>query len=97
MATGEEVKKLAALARISVSEEELPGLVRDFDAIVAYIGQLESLELPDGAGAADAPLHNVFRADGAPHTAGEYTETLAGQFPAREGDALVVKQVISHE
>src|SRR3989344_4619683 len=97
MATAEEVKKLASLARVRVGEEDLPGFVRDFDAIIAYVGQLEKLDVPAGVKANDALLRNVFRGDGKPRAPREYTEKLAAQFPAREGDALVVKQVITHE
>jgi aspartyl/glutamyl-tRNA(Asn/Gln) amidotransferase C subunit len=106
MATAEEVKKLAALARIRVGDAELEKFTSEFDAILAYIGQLEKLELPKGA-VAKPPLHNVMREDGEPHAAGAYTEKLAGQFPARssfaeatedkEGVYLEVKQIITHE
>ncbi len=97
MATAEEVKKLAALARISVGEAELDTFTKEFDAILAYVGQLEKLELPANAERELPPLRNVMRLDGEPHEAGKFTEKLAEQFPSREGDALVVKQVITHE
>lgn len=97
MATVEEVKKLAALARISVPEGDLEKFTKEFDAILAYVGQLDSLALPTTAGGVVPPLHNVLREDGAPTPSGTYTERLASQFPSREGDALVVKQVITHE
>lgn len=99
MATREDVKKLAALARIEVAESELDAFVKDFDAILAYVGQLEKLDLPDGeaGGEATPALRNVMREDGEPHAPAAYTEKIAEQFPAREGDSLVVKQVISHE
>jgi len=95
MATVEEVKKLAALARIRVSEEDLERFTSEFDAIVDYIGQLETLDV-SGQREEKPPLRNVMRDDGEPHAAVEYTEKLVAQFRAREGDALVVKQVISH-
>lgn len=94
MATAEEVRKLAALARIEVADDELERFTKEFDEIIAYVGQLESLELPEAADV--PPLRNVMRADTDPYPAGEYTEKLAEQFPARDGDALLVKQVISH-
>jgi len=97
MVTPEEVKKLAALARISVSDEELPKFVKEFEGILAYVGQLEKLDIDVKAGAATPALRNVFREDGDPHKKGEWTEKLAEQFPAREGDALSVKQIISHD
>jgi Asp-tRNA(Asn)/Glu-tRNA(Gln) amidotransferase C subunit len=36
MATTEEVKKLAALARITISEAELAAFTKEFDSILAY-------------------------------------------------------------
>lgn len=96
MATTEEVQKLAALARITIGEKELEKFTSEFDAILAYVGQLEKLELPKG-GKERPALRNVMREDGSPHAPKAFTEKLAEQFPAREGDALVVKQIITHE
>lgn len=96
MATADDVKKLAALARISVDDAELESLTREFDAILAYVGQLETLELASVT--EEKPLlRTVMRADGEPHATGEYTEALAEQFPARKGNALSVKKIISHD
>lgn len=96
MATADDVKKLASLARITISDEELAAFTDEFDAILSYVGQLESLALPEVASEKPA-LRNIMRADGEPHAPGAFTETLAAQFPAREGDALVVKQIIQHD
>jgi len=97
MATTEEVKKLAALARIKIGDAELEKFTSEFDAILAYVGQLETLDLPKDLAGEKPLLHNIMRADGEPHAAGKYTEQIAAQFPAREGDALSVKQIITHE
>ncbi len=96
MATVEDVKKLAALARIRINDAELETFTKEFDAILAYVSQLEELELPK-AGEEKPALYNIMRADGEPHESGLYTKRLAEQFPLREGDALVVKQIIKHE
>lgn len=96
MATVEEVKKLAALARIRVDDSELEKFTGEFDAILAYIGQLEKLELPKKE-EEKPPLRNVMREDGEPHVSGMYTGKLTEQFPARENNALSVKQIITHE
>ena len=105
MATTEEVRKLAALARIKVEDAELEKFTREFDAILAYVGQLEKLDLKD-SGVEKPTLRNVMRIDGEPHTTGMYTEKLAEQFPARsffaeaskdkEGVYLEVKQIIHY-
>ncbi|MDP1707299.1 MAG: Asp-tRNA(Asn)/Glu-tRNA(Gln) amidotransferase subunit GatC [bacterium] len=97
MATTEEVKKLAALARIKISENELEKFTSEFDAILAYVGQLEKLDLPHGTDREKSVLRNVMREDGEPHETGRYTKMLAAQFPQREGDALSVKQIITHD
>ena len=97
MATANEVQKLAALARIQVDEAELEKFTKEFDAILTYVGQLETLRTPQGEGGTKPALRNVMREDGTPHTAGLYTEKLTEQFPEREGTALKVKQIISHD
>ncbi len=95
MATPEDVKKLAALARIPLSEEELPKFVKEFDAILEYVGQLEALEVKKGE--LLLPYTNVMREDGEPHAKGKYTKKLVEQFPAREGDYLEVKQIVNYD
>jgi len=97
MATIEEVKKLAALARLRVEDSELEKFTKEFDAILAYVGQLETLKLPQRKGEDKPPLRNVMRTDGEPHVPGVYTEKLVEQFSERKGDALAVKQIISHD
>jgi aspartyl-tRNA(Asn)/glutamyl-tRNA(Gln) amidotransferase subunit C len=96
MATTEEVKKLATLARIRVEDSELEKFTSEFDAILAYVGQLESLRLPT-SDVRPPELRNVMREDSEPHAPGMYTEKIAEQFPARENNALLVKQIIQHE
>ncbi len=97
MATVEEVKKLAMLARIAIAEEDVLKFTNEFDAILAYVGQLETLDLSDSTTDAKPPLRNSMRIDGDPHAPGVYTETLAAQFPDREDDALSVKQIVQHD
>jgi aspartyl-tRNA(Asn)/glutamyl-tRNA(Gln) amidotransferase subunit C len=95
MATLEEVKKLAALARISVSDSEVEKFAVEFDAILAYVGQLEKLDVKKSGSL--LPYVNVMREDGEPHEKGKYTDTLVEQFPQNEGNYLSVKQIISHD
>ena len=94
MATIEEVKKLAALARIKLADAELDKFTSEFDAILGYVGQLEKLNLPQDLKGEKPFLRNVMRADGEPHAPEAHTEKIAAQFSAREGDALSVKQII---
>jgi aspartyl/glutamyl-tRNA(Asn/Gln) amidotransferase C subunit len=95
MASTEDVQKLASLARLSIPEEKLPAFAAEFDAILAYVGKLDELNVAKGTNT--PALRNVFREDGEPHESGKYTEKIAAQFPSRKGDALSVKQIISHD
>ena len=97
MASADDVKHLAALARLSVPEETLPKLVEEFDGILAYVGQLEELDLQTGGTPTPPPLRNVFREDGEPTPAGTNTEKIAAAFPERKGNSLSVKQIITHD
>ncbi|MFA6408058.1 MAG: hypothetical protein WCW36_01100 [Candidatus Paceibacterota bacterium] len=97
MATTGDVQKLAALARIKIDDADLAKFTSEFDSILAYVGQLEALEIPTDASEWKPALRNVMRPDGEPHAAGAYTEKLVAQFPSSENNALVVKQIITHE
>lgn len=96
MTSGDEVRKLASLARITVSDEELPKFEKEFESILAYIGQIEKLSVDTGV--SPNPVHkNVFREDETPHEKGKYTKVLAEAFSKRDGDYLKVKKIISHD
>jgi len=97
MASVEEVKKLAALARIAISEAELEKFTKEFDAILAYVGQLEKLDLPEDLKVEAPPLRNVFREDENPTEAGTWTKKIVDAFPEKDGDYLKVKQIITHD
>ncbi|MFZ2501017.1 MAG: Asp-tRNA(Asn)/Glu-tRNA(Gln) amidotransferase subunit GatC [Minisyncoccia bacterium] len=94
MATIEEVKKLATLARISIDDAEIEKFTSEFDAILGYVGQLSGLDLQNVVETKPV-LRNVMREDGEPHVSGRDTEKLVAQFPSREGDSLVVGQIIA--
>lgn len=96
MASVNDVQRLAALARIRIPESELPAFAAEFDSILTYIGQLDSLTLTHGSTPARA-VRNVLRDDAHPTTPGTWTEKIVNLFPRKRGNALLVKQVISHD
>jgi aspartyl/glutamyl-tRNA(Asn/Gln) amidotransferase C subunit len=97
MASAEDVKKLATLARLSIPDDVLAERAVEFDRIVSYIDQLSELSI-DMDAAPTAPAHrNIFRKDGEPATPGTWTETLVGMFPKRDGDSLSVKKILSQD
>ena len=88
-----DVATLAKLARLEVSEAELKKLEKEIPAILAFV---ETIQKAAAETEASSPaLRNVMRADDNPHESGKYTETLLDAAPAREGDRIAVKQVVS--
>ena len=91
------VQKLAALARITIHDSELTKFTKEFDAILEYVGQLERMEVNTSTKGKLPPRRNVMREDDEPTPPGTYTEKLVAAFPEKEGNALSVKQIITHE
>ena len=109
MTTIDEVKKLAALARIRVEDAELEKFTSEFDAILAYVETISMVEMPKGD-ALRRGTATTQRGARRRRTAcgGAYTKKLTEQFPsfakATEGKPaseagmyLEVKQIISHD
>jgi aspartyl/glutamyl-tRNA(Asn/Gln) amidotransferase C subunit len=93
----ETVERLSALARITIPEQQKEVLAAEFNGVLAYIAQLDELTLSKEETPAMPPLHNVFRDDAFPNERGSNTNALVGAFPAKEGNALSVKKIITHD
>lgn len=62
--TVDEVSKVAALARLSLPEDELVRIGRDMDAILSYVDKLNELQTDGIVPTAHAvPMENAFRCD----------------------------------
>lgn len=60
----QEVKDVAELARLELTEDELAAMTRQLGSILDYIGQLQQLNLDGVEPLAHAlEIHNVFRED----------------------------------
>ena len=64
MITKEDVKYIAALARLHVAEDKLEGLTKNLTDIVGYVEQLQKLDLKDIKPTSHAvPLTDALRQD----------------------------------
>jgi aspartyl-tRNA(Asn)/glutamyl-tRNA(Gln) amidotransferase subunit C len=89
------IAALAKLSRLEVSEAELKKLEKEIPAILHFV---ETIQKADVSGVQEGKsLHNVMRADEDPIEPGTYTEKLLAAAPARDGDRIAVKQVISRK
>ena len=90
-----DVAALARLARLEVSAEELAQLEKEIPEILHFVEQIQKANT--GKQTHSPALQNVMRADENPIETGKFTEKLLDAAPAREGDRIAVKQVISRK
>ncbi len=95
-ASPDDVRRLAALARVDVPEKDLARFASEFDSVLAYVGKLDELTLPE-SGRTPSAVRNILREDEGAYTPGTWTKVLVDQFPSKEGNSLSVKKIISHD
>jgi aspartyl/glutamyl-tRNA(Asn/Gln) amidotransferase C subunit len=93
-----DIKKLGELAKIEINEAEAEGFKKDFESILGYIKQIESVDLSAQAGLGDVTpsygTQNVTRIDVAKNVAGEYSESLLASAPNTENGFIKVKKIL---
>ncbi len=95
MITHEEIRKLAHLARIAVTDDEVAGYAKDFQAILGYVDQINQVPVGD---VQEAFLeHNRVRLDQSTHAPGTYTDDLVAQAPQSVDDFYKVPKILSVE
>ncbi|HUO56281.1 MAG TPA: Asp-tRNA(Asn)/Glu-tRNA(Gln) amidotransferase subunit GatC [Candidatus Paceibacterota bacterium] len=92
-----DVRALARLSRLEVSDAEVAKLEKELPGILAFVETIQSASVTAGSAADVTELHNVLRSDDNPYESGVYTEEILSAAPHREGDRIAVKQVISRE
>ena len=87
-----DIEKLAALARIHVSDSEKEELREKIESVLSYVDQIQKAT---GNAEREVPAHrNVMREDTNPHESGIHTETLLKEAPKRKGDYIQVKKIL---
>lgn len=88
-----DIKKLAQLARLDIDDTELAEIAKDFDSILAYVGQVQEVsELSDDD--AVYSLTNIMRDDVVTNQAGIYTEAILAEMPDTQDGFMKVKQIL---
>lgn len=90
-----DIAALAKLARLEVSEQEMAKLETELPGIIAFVETIQKAQTSTEVKSPD--VRNVVRPDENPHEGGEYSEALLSAAPARKGDRVVVKQVITRK
>jgi aspartyl/glutamyl-tRNA(Asn/Gln) amidotransferase C subunit len=90
-----DIQGLAKLARLEVSAEEARKLQEEIPNILRFVETIQNVDVPETTMASS--MRNVVRADADPHESGVYTEALLSAAPARVGNRIAVKQVVSRK
>ena len=93
MITREEVRHVARLARLALTDEELEPMREQLDAILAYIDKLRELDVEGVEPTAHAvPLVNVMRDDELAPSLSQ--EAALANAPDRAGELFRVPRII---
>ena len=94
--SSDEVARVAALARVALSEEEVTRLAGELDAVASSFARVTSVVSPDlPATSHPVPLNNVLRED-APGPTLDVDELLSGA-PAAEDSMFLVPQILGED
>ncbi len=90
----EDVKKLADLARIEMTEAEMQELSKEMDSILEYVGQVQKVAGETATEVEVGPVFNVMREDTNPTEGGTNSKEIIAEFPNKEDDLLKVKKIL---
>ncbi len=93
MISREDIKKLANLARIKLSEEEEGRFAKEIESILGYVAQIQKVSGKEDVKTAGA-VRNVLREDSEPHEAGIFSEDLIAEAPQKDGEYVKVKKIL---
>jgi|SRR3989338_709463 len=102
MISKEEIKKLAELARIHLTESEEKKLAADLQNILGYVDKLKEVDVSNVPEMTHAiNVRNIFRADETdvrhPVSNVSREDLLIGQFPESENGYLKVKGIFNDD
>ena len=92
MISNEEVKRLASLARIELTEKETETFAKDMGAILTYVDAVKAVSGAKTEGK-EFNLKNVLRDDVVRENK-SYTDDILKNVPNKSGEYIAVKKII---
>lgn len=93
MISRNDIQKLAALARMKLTDQEEEKFTKEIDSILGYVATIQNV-----SGTAEAEVvgknKNTLREDTHPHESGIHTQSIIHEAPRKEGDYIKVKKVL---
>lgn len=90
--TEQDIEKLAELSKIKIPEGKAGAFIQDFESILGYVKQIESVEV--GEIAPNFFLKNVVRADANPNETGAMSEALLAAAPQTHDGFVKVNKIL---
>lgn len=90
--TEQDIEKLAELSKIRLPEGEALKFAKDFESILGYVKQIESVQV--GGVKESFFLKNVLRADANPHETGALSEALLAAAPETHDGFVKVNKIL---
>ena len=98
MLSKEEILKIASLAKIELTDDEVERFAKELSAVIDFIGTIQGGALNEEPAEQGGMLRNVFRLDSPRDLAPlASSEDLLNQAPPRRGGRVVSPQVIKGE
>ena len=89
-----DIEKLAKLARIQLSQEEMEKLLKEVDPILGYVTQLKEVVSTVGEEKKAGELRNVIRDDANVTEIGTNTKNIVADMPDSQDNYLKVKKIL---
>ena len=92
-----EIKKLADLARIDMSEEEMKEIAKDFESILAYVGQVQEVSgeiIDNDKKSEDYFVRNITREDIAEDMNKERNDKILANAPDTQDGFIKVRKIM---
>lgn len=95
MINKEEVKHIASLARLGLTEKELESMQKNFSSILEYVETLEGVDVSSIEKTfSERGTKNVVREDIAIETPKDEKDRLIGMFPETKNNYLKTKKIL---
>ncbi len=85
-----DIKHLAELSRITISDEDAKKYADDFSSILTYVSEIQSVDVPYVQDISS--VSNVFREDVLKDS--QFKDDFLSQVPETEGGYVKVKQIL---
>ena len=91
----DDIKHLAALARIRLEDSELEQFEAELPAIIDYVSAVNSIADEVDTQPNPGVRPNIFRTDNITNEPNQFTEDIIAQMPHSEGRFLSVKKILN--